>query len=46
MFGEAGSLVALIDRFTQYMYRMAIEGTSFLDPKHRNAAGTKQRPRR
>ena len=46
VFGEAGSLVALIDRFTQYLYRMEIEGTSFRDPKHRKAAGTKQRPRR
>ena len=46
VFGEAGSLVALIDRFTQYLYRMEIEGTSFRDPKHRKAAATKPRPRR
>jgi len=46
VFGEAGSLVALIERFTQYLYRMEIEGTSYRDPKHRKAAATKPRPRR
>lgn len=51
VFGEAGSLVALIDRFTQDMHAMEIEGESYRDPKHRKAASRakptpRSRPRR
>lgn len=37
IFGEAGSLVALIDRFTQAIHAVEIEGESYRDPKHRKS---------
>lgn len=48
VFGEAGSLVALIDRFTQSLHCMDIEGDSYRDPKHRKSAprGPKPNPRK
>ena len=37
IFGHAGSLVALIDRFTQALHVVDIEGESYRDPKHRKS---------
>lgn len=48
VFGQAGSLVALIDRFTQSVYTVDIEGASYRDPKHRKSPSRNPpgRPRR
>jgi len=47
VFGEAGSLVALIDRFTQHLHVMDIDGDSYRDPKHKKPGPTPpKRPRK
>ena len=45
VFGEAGSLVALIDRFTQFLYVMDIDGESYRDPKRRKGAAQLTKPK-
>jgi DNA replication protein DnaC len=49
VFGEAGSLVALIDRFTQHLHVMDIEGDSYRDPRNKKpgpAPGRSKRARK
>ncbi len=46
IFGEAGSLVALIDRFTQALHVVDIEGDSYRDPKHRKSPSRTPPPSR
>lgn len=46
VFGEAGSLVALIDRFTQALHVIDIEGDSYRDPKYRKSSSRPPPPRR